>query len=344
MGTWTLSDVPPELRALAEDAAARSGLSLGDWLAQAIRAREVRRAAALAVPEAAPAAAGIESEPDPAVEEAPVDTLRVPATVFDRFLPPEGVVARVVPVDSLRLGPIQTGIELLIGADVIIDVTAADNDIVLVRPDPCVGSEYEIVAGHAAWKSARRSRAAELTAMVADLSDDDVLKLSLIGVLRADAAPPVAAAEARTWLRDRGGLAEDELSVATGGNGGSIPDDAALLTLPPPVLERVDDGSLPVEIATSLAEARCPEPVSRIAAAHKLSTDQTRSVARLTNRLDSTADDSGEDIVAALSSILDAKVAVARGLDDSTIILRIRRPKRKAVVYRLRPETPKEMV
>jgi ParB/RepB/Spo0J family partition protein len=348
MGSWALSDVPPAVRALAEEAAARSGLPVGEWLARAIRDRRAREgpdpssiAKAAPTPDATVATAAIAVEDATTSAPSPIPDL---PWVFGRFLPSAAVAVREVSPDAVHVSRIQGDIEALQGNGLRVDTTAGEGaeDAVIVRPDPEDADAYEIVAGHAAWKAAAKGRDTKLSAVVVDLSDLDVTKLSLLGFLRAGTSSPIAEAEALRWLLRRGGLNEDDLMEAFGTDRSTIRRRLALLSLPDPVIERIDDGVLDIEHASHLLESVFAEPVSRMVIAHRLSAGEVKKVVGLTNGLPDRPPEEIDRIGEQLAAILNAKVVITRTLDGTRFVLRLRPPKRKTVVYRLQPETPKE--
>ena len=119
------------------------------------------------------------------------------------------------------------------------------------------------------------------------------------------------------WLLHRGGVGEDELMDISGRSRQDLRGRIALLSLPAPILERLDDGTLTVEVAQALADAVDGETVGRIAIAHGLPAEHVRALVTLTNGLAGGAA-TGDDGAAEreLSALLGAEVAIERGDGD----------------------------
>jgi len=324
MGSLNLSNVPPDVRALAEESAKRAGLSVGAWLSRTIHRRMTSEAA--------------EGAATPALE----DAATMPgAARFHRFLPSPLPAPRDIPVADLRLSRlhVETGLAEGLAKPAARDTPAGGAaPPVVARPAP-EGGGFEIVTGLIGWRTAQAAGRDSLPVLVLDLSDHEMIRLILLEILTMADIPPLAEAEAFRWLLHGGEVGEDGLMEISGLARGEIRDRIELLSLPLPVLTRIDDGRFDIELAPALADAAWGDAVSRIAIDHELTIERMRAVVATTNSL---GDDISPDLAAAaareLGALLGAEVVIAPD-PDGVWSLRITAPGGNAAsVYRLRAE------
>ena len=315
MRNWNLSNIPPDLRALAEESAKRAGLSLGAWLSRTIHRQRDSEAA-----ERVGAADG--GAPSAPVAGAPA---RPAAAAVQRFLPTPLPTPRDIPLDALRVSRLhgETGLIRGLAEASAGDAPAVDADMPIIARPATDGDGFEIVTGIAGWQAARDAGGKTLPVQVLDLSDHELIRLILIEILTTTRIPAIAEAESFRWLLQRGDVSEDDLMEISGSSRQDLRARIALLSLPAPVLGRLDDGSLSIEAAQTLVDAVDGDTVSRIAIAHDLPAEQVRALVALTNRLAGgpAAGDAG-DAERELSTLVGAEVAIEYG-DDGTPTLRI---------------------
>ncbi|MCP4327665.1 MAG: ParB N-terminal domain-containing protein [Alphaproteobacteria bacterium] len=338
MASWTLSEIPPDVSALAEESARRDGVPLGDWLARAIERQRDADGASPAGTVSTPteelmariqaAMTATTAEPDDS-PPAPVSAL-----VF-RFLPAPHPAPRQIAVENLGFGQFQHETGLAQGLEAVTPEAAEMLTPVIARPSPDGDGRFELVTGLARWKHAQASGRDELPVLVMELSDQDVIKLTLIEMLMSNCLAPVAAAESCRWLLRRGGLGEDDLMEIAGLNRQEVRDRIALLALPGPVLERVESGTLDIDRALTMIGAVYAEPVSRMIAAHDLPLERVRAVVDATNRI-TPGTGAGIDAAAAeLGRLFDAEVTVTRHIDETAVTVTVTPVGGGAVSYRL---------
>jgi len=301
MRSWNLSNIPIDVRALAEESAKRAGLSLGAWLSRTIH-RQGDHEAAEDVDTRTIAAAR------PAVAEA-----------IRQFLPSPLPPPRDIPLDALRISRLygESGLVRGLAETAAGGAPAAETDTPVVARPAAEGDGFEIVTGIAGWQAARAAGHESVPVLVLDLSDHEMIRLILIEILTTARIPAIAEAESLRWLLHRGGVGEDELMDISGRSRQDLRGRIALLSLPAPILERLDDGTLTVEVAQALADAVDGETVGRIAIAHGLPAEHVRALVTLTNGLAGGAA-TGDDGAAEreLSALLGAEVAIERGDGD----------------------------
>lgn len=313
MRSWNPSDVPPDVRALAEESAKRAGLSLSAWLARTIyRQRDI---------EAAERTDGAQAGTGPAVEMSATNA----APVIHRFLPKPLPGPQDVPVDDIRISSLhsQSGLVQRLGESPTGQASISAADMPIVARPSAQGDGYEIVTGIAHWQAARAAGHRSVPAMIMDLSDHEMIRLILIEILTTARIPLIAEAESLRWLLQRGDVGEDDLTEISGRTRDEIHQRIALLSLPAPVLDRVDDGSLSNESAAVLVSAVHGEAVGRIAVAHALSDADVRALVTLTDALGN--GDKRPNIGAIeqeMSMVLGAAVSIDRS-DDGTATIRV---------------------
>lgn len=113
---------------------------------------------------------------------------------------------------------------------------------ILVRP---VGGKYQIVAGERRYRAAERLGLAEVPArIVEDLSDRDMLEISIVENLQRDDLNPLELAEGYQRLVNEFNLTQSELSTRVGKDRSSVANTLRLLNLPPEVKEKIAAGQL----------------------------------------------------------------------------------------------------
>lgn len=106
------------------------------------------------------------------------------------------------------------------------------------------GGTYELVAGERRLRAARKAGLDAVPALIRDVSDRDMLALSLIeNIQRAD-LNPVEEARAYRRLADDFGLTQEGIADAVGRDRSSVANTMRLLTLPDDILEAVSSGAV----------------------------------------------------------------------------------------------------
>ncbi|MGI5877734.1 MAG: ParB/RepB/Spo0J family partition protein [Christensenellales bacterium] len=113
------------------------------------------------------------------------------------------------------------------------------------------GERYLLVAGERRWRAARLAGLSLVPAVVQDLSDEQMLAISLVENLQRDDLNPLEEAEGFQQLIDRFNMTQAEVARRVGRSRPAVANALRLLTLPDPVRELVREGSL------SAGHARC---------------------------------------------------------------------------------------
>ncbi|MHA1536186.1 MAG: ParB/RepB/Spo0J family partition protein [Alphaproteobacteria bacterium] len=291
---WNLDELSPEARHTAERAAEAAGMPLDTWLNQLIKyvsAMELKGEAPDDANgldrtiEALAAAHSAALDPGEPGDNQPGDL----AANQEAGLPP---VAEAPPPTALApgfLSPSRFADELPGERDIegAIDGWRRAGSLlpVVVRPDdrePGEGEErrYEIVSGAERWHAANRLKMKLVPVVVTDVSDDELLRATLIDRLRRRHLSPIE--EARTYQRilAQSGQGVTGLATDIGCAPSLIADALKLIELPEPVQAMLEDGELTVLHARALLAAEDPESLAREVVARQLDIYQTEQLLR----------------------------------------------------------------
>ena len=101
---------------------------------------------------------------------------------------------------------------------------------------------YEIVAGERRWRAAQLAAVYEVPVIVKDISDNEVLAVSLIENLQRQDLNPVDESQALKRLADEFAMTHADIAKSVGMSRASITNKLRLLTLVPEVLELLRTG------------------------------------------------------------------------------------------------------
>jgi len=178
---------------------------------------------------------------------------------------------RHVPIETIRPSPFQPRRRF---ADAELDGLAQsirEKGIVqplLVRPlvdapaDPGSGPEagFELVAGERRWRAAQRVGLHAVPVIVRPFGDGEVIEIALVENLQREDLSPLEEAEAYRRLARDFGRSQASLAEAVGKSRSHIANTMRLLSLPEPVQQCLDDGSLSAGHARALLGA--PDPAA----------------------------------------------------------------------------------
>ena len=193
--------------------------------------------------------------------------------------PPAGT--RMIPLDRLSRGRFQPRRRF---DDKALDAMAKsirEHGIlqpILARPLPDAPDSYEIVAGERRWLAAGRAGLAELPVAVRDLDDRAAMEAALAENIQRNALSPIEEAEGYKRLLEEFGCTQKRLSTVVGRSRPHIANMLRLLSLPEPVRNLVDDGSLSAGHARALLAATDPVGLAKRVVAEGMS---VRRVERL---------------------------------------------------------------
>ncbi|EAC3109988.1 ParB/RepB/Spo0J family partition protein [Listeria monocytogenes] len=104
--------------------------------------------------------------------------------------------------------------------------------------------EYEIVVGERRYRAAKEAKLKEIPAVVRDLTEEEMMELSVIENLQREDLSPLEEAESYQFLMKKLGLTQAKLAERVGKSRPYIANFVRLLTLPEEVQVMLRDGSL----------------------------------------------------------------------------------------------------
>jgi ParB family transcriptional regulator, chromosome partitioning protein len=128
----------------------------------------------------------------------------------------------------------------------------------LVRPAPAAEAGFELVAGERRWRAAQRAGLHQVPVIIRTLSDLEALETALVENIQREDLSPLDEAEAYRRLIDEFGRTQAGLAEAVGKSRSHVANTLRLLSLPPPVRRRLDDGELSAGHARALLAAEDP--------------------------------------------------------------------------------------
>ncbi len=188
-----------------------------------------------------------------------------------------------IPIEKIHANPDQPRRKF--NESDLVDLTASivEKGVIqplIVRPDPKISGEFQIVAGERRWRAAQRAKLHALPALVRDLNDTEVLELAIIeNIQRADLNAIEEAAGYRQ-LMDHFGHTQEQMAKALGKSRSHIANLMRLLNLPDSVLEFVRDGRLSAGHARTLVSADDPLVLARTIIGKELSVRQAEALVK----------------------------------------------------------------
>jgi len=128
----------------------------------------------------------------------------------------------------------------------------------LVRPVADGEAAFELVAGERRWRAAQRVGIHEVPVVVRALADYEALEIALVENLQREDLSPLEEAEAYRRLLTEFGRTQASLAEAVGKSRSHVANTLRLLSLPPPVRQRLDEGELSAGHARALLAAADP--------------------------------------------------------------------------------------
>lgn len=150
----------------------------------------------------------------------------------------------------------------------------------IVRPNPEIPEEYQIVAGERRWRAAQMAQVHDIPVIIRELDDTEVLELGIIeNIQRAD-LNAVEEAVGYRQLMDRFGHTQEKLAEALGKSRSHIANLLRLLTLPDEVITYLKEGKLSAGHARALVPATNPAELARKVINKGLNVRQTEALAK----------------------------------------------------------------
>jgi ParB family chromosome partitioning protein len=103
---------------------------------------------------------------------------------------------------------------------------------------------YELIAGERRWKAAFKAGLKKVPVIIKDVSDDEVLKLSLIENLQRENLNPIEEADAYLRLIEEFNLSQESLAKIVGKDRSTITNTLRLLKLPEEIKKDVASGKI----------------------------------------------------------------------------------------------------
>ena len=151
---------------------------------------------------------------------------------------------------------------------------------VIVRPDGRQKGRYEIITGTERWHAAKRLRMKLVPVSVTSVSDDELLRATLIERLHRRSLSPIEEALTYKRIRKKTGQSVGNLATDIGCAPSLITDALQLLELPDPVQAMLEDGKLSVIHARALLQADDAEALAHEVVARQLDIYQTEQLVR----------------------------------------------------------------
>jgi len=103
---------------------------------------------------------------------------------------------------------------------------------------------YELIAGERRWRAAQRAGLREIPILVREVSDSEMLELSLIENIQRENLNPIEEAEAYKRLMEQFHLTQEEISKKVGKDRTTIANTVRLLRLPPEIKLSLAEGKI----------------------------------------------------------------------------------------------------
>jgi ParB family transcriptional regulator, chromosome partitioning protein len=121
------------------------------------------------------------------------------------------------------------------------------------------GDRYELIAGERRWRAAQKAGIKEVPILVKDVSESELLELSLIENIQRENLNPIEEAEAYKGLMDQFHLTQEEISQKVGKDRATVANALRLLKLPPEIKQSLSEGKVSVGHARALLGVESPE-------------------------------------------------------------------------------------
>jgi len=103
---------------------------------------------------------------------------------------------------------------------------------------------FELIAGERRWRAAQKAGMKEVPIIIKDVSESEMLELSLIENIQREDLNPIEEAEAFKGLMEQFQLTQEEISKKVGKDRATIANTIRLLKLPPEIKQSLTDGKI----------------------------------------------------------------------------------------------------
>ncbi len=121
------------------------------------------------------------------------------------------------------------------------------------------GDKFELIAGERRWRAAQKAGIKEVPILVKDVSESELLELSLIENIQRENLNPVEEAEAYRGLMEQFRLTQEEISQKVGKDRTTVTNALRLLKLPAEIKQSLAEGKVSVGHARALLSLEAPE-------------------------------------------------------------------------------------
>lgn len=111
---------------------------------------------------------------------------------------------------------------------------------------------FQIIAGERRWRAAQRAGLLKIPCIIKNISDDNVLEISLIENIQREDLNPIEEANAYSRLLERLHVTQEEIARRVGKDRSSITNSLRLLKLPAEIQKMVEDEKLSMGHARAL--------------------------------------------------------------------------------------------
>lgn len=169
-------------------------------------------------------------------------------------LPPEGE-QRLVPIAQVKGSPLNPRKDFRDEELAELSESIRTKGLVqpiIVRPNPVVNGEYEIVAGERRWRAAQKAGIHSVPVIIRELTDKEVLELAIIENVQRQDLNAIEEASGYRDLIERFEYSQEQLSEIIGKSRSHVANTLRLLKLPASVQALVQQGSLTAGHARAL--------------------------------------------------------------------------------------------
>ena len=121
------------------------------------------------------------------------------------------------------------------------------------------GDRYELIAGERRWRAAQKAGIKEVPILVKDVSESELLELSLIENIQRENLNPIEEAEAYKGLAEQFHLTQEDISQKVGKDRATVANALRLLKLPPEIKNSLAEGKVSVGHARAFLGLDSPE-------------------------------------------------------------------------------------
>jgi len=121
------------------------------------------------------------------------------------------------------------------------------------------GNGYELIAGERRWRAAQKAGLREVPIIIKEVSESELLEISLIENIQRENLNPVEEGEAYKRLMEQFHLTQEEISKQVGKDRTTITNAVRLLKLPQDIRQSLIDGSISMGHARAFLSLDGPE-------------------------------------------------------------------------------------